>query len=344
MQRPVLPIPGPFPPPRWRVWLHAHGLQVARTLVATLLAFGASRALGLPEPHWAVISVLIVVRPELDGIDAGRQRLLGTLVGSLLGMAIAWARHHGMPDWLALATVLGGLAPLAASLDAFRAAPMAAVIISSAGGSALGVGLLRLAEIALGIGAGLMTRLLFQKLGPKSFDARRLAPFVRGLASLVGGRIGVEPMPTQALRDTLRKDLREIGRQGRERAPDTPAARIAALAAELYTAVQFLPPLEPEQPRETTLHAAAAAVHQCLREADAAWQTHRAFSAGHLREARGALDRAAEAARTRQDDPAPLERNLATVFALRRVLRALNGLRELHPAPPKQPPGAAQSG
>jgi|GEM_PF-6931860 len=329
-------------------WLHAHGLQVARTLVATLLAFGASRALGLPEPHWAVISVLIVMRPEIDGMGAGRQRLLGTLAGCGLGILMVWAEHRGIPDWLALGAALGGLAPAAAEIEALRAAPMAAVIVSSAGGhggGALGVGVLRLAEVATGILAGVATRFLFRHLAASRTERRQLVAFLDALTHPLAARFGVGPAPTQAQRDRLRQQVRTLGLQARTRGEAASGARIGALASELYTAVQFLPAPGRNDASATSLHAAAHAVLACLDETAAALRINAPTDTGTtlLRQAQGTLDRAAQSLRTQADAAASQERGLATVFALRRILRALKALRDLHAGVAATPQSATSS-
>ncbi|MDB5827628.1 MAG: rane protein-like protein, partial [Variovorax sp.] len=138
---------------RWR-----QGLPLA---IAVLAAWGVSLAVGLPESFWSVMSVLIVMRPSAGStLGAGWERVRGTAVGAAVGLAGVYLQHHGAP---ALATTLALVALLGLIGGAFpgmRSAPVAALIILSAGGipghSALQVAVLRMMQIGIGVGVALL--------------------------------------------------------------------------------------------------------------------------------------------------------------------------------------------
>jgi uncharacterized membrane protein YccC len=135
-----------------------HGLQLA---AAVLLACLASMVAGLPEQFWAVMSTLIVMRPNsASTFDAGWDRTRGTLLGVACGLLGVYLEHHGAP---ALATTLALVALLAfasATGPAMRSAPVAALIILAAGGiaghSALQVAALRVVQILIGVGVAML--------------------------------------------------------------------------------------------------------------------------------------------------------------------------------------------
>lgn len=135
-----------------------HGLQLAAAIVA---AYGLSRALHLPEAYWAVISVLIVSRPDAAATARlGWERVRATMLGAAAGVATAWAEPR-----VALGGGLLALLPVTAFAFAsgwasgWRTAAIAALIVadggSLAGHSAVRVALLRTLEIAVGVASGL---------------------------------------------------------------------------------------------------------------------------------------------------------------------------------------------
>ena len=70
-------------PGRWRA-----GAQLA---AAVAIAWGVSHLIGLPESFWAVMSVLIVMRPSAGStLEAGWDRVRGTFAGALAGLTTGW--------------------------------------------------------------------------------------------------------------------------------------------------------------------------------------------------------------------------------------------------------------
>src|SRR3569832_976596 len=82
-----------------------------RMVVSSVLAGTVSSLLHLPEMYWAVLSAVIVSRPGAGGsTKAGASRLIGTVFGSAVAMAVIGARVWHVPEvaLLAIAMVLLG--------------------------------------------------------------------------------------------------------------------------------------------------------------------------------------------------------------------------------------------
>ncbi len=83
----------------------------------------------------------------------------GTAAGALCGLAGVYLQHHGAPMLATTLAVVMLLAFASAAAPGLRSAPVAALIILSAGGipghSALQVALLRMAQIGIGVGVEL---------------------------------------------------------------------------------------------------------------------------------------------------------------------------------------------
>ncbi len=134
-----------------------------------LLAFATSALLHLPEGFWAVMSALIVVRPDTGStLGAGWDRVRGALVGTALGLAATALRHvDGAAEvaplaWVTLLAFAAGLTP------SLRGAPISALIVATSSGipghSAGQVALLRALEIGIGVAAALLVSLLDLRL------------------------------------------------------------------------------------------------------------------------------------------------------------------------------------
>lgn len=182
---------------RWRA-----GAQLA---AAVALAWVVAVAMRLPESFWAVMSVLIVMRPSAGGtLGAGWERLRGTAAGALCGLAGVYLQHLGAPvHATTLATVIL-LAFAGAALPGFRSAPVAALLILSAsaipGHSALDVALLRMLQIGIGVGVALAVALVASeyRAGPR-FDAG-CAALLRGMARRLAvlGSGGAAGLPAES--------------------------------------------------------------------------------------------------------------------------------------------------
>jgi uncharacterized membrane protein YccC len=174
------------------LWRHGRWRPGVQLAAAVALAWGVSVALHLPESFWSVMSVLIVMRPSAGStLDAGSDRVRGTAVGAVCGLAGVYLQHHGAP---VLATTLGVVMLLAfagAAVPGLRSAPVAALIILSAGGiaghSALQVALLRMVQIGIGVGVALaVSTVMSEYHAGERFDTG-CAALLHGIARRMAG-------------------------------------------------------------------------------------------------------------------------------------------------------------
>ena len=85
--------------------------QAIRLLVACGLAAGAAWLLGVPEGYWTLITAVVVMQPDLSHtLTAGRDRVLGTLVGAAFGLVLIALRQQG---WPTVPLFIAGLIPVA---------------------------------------------------------------------------------------------------------------------------------------------------------------------------------------------------------------------------------------
>jgi uncharacterized membrane protein YccC len=84
--------------------------QAVRIVAACVLSYGGSLLIGLQEGYWALITAVVVTQPALgDTLALGRDRVIGTLIGALVGLGILEAAAFAPSQllfWI-------GLAPLA---------------------------------------------------------------------------------------------------------------------------------------------------------------------------------------------------------------------------------------
>jgi uncharacterized membrane protein YccC len=128
-----------------------------RVTAGGMVAFATAEIAGLPEATWSVMTALIVMRaPAGRTLHAGRDRLLGTLLGAAIALLLVSLRVLRFPDLALIGLVLAATSCLVVWRPTLGAAPIAAIIvISSAGGhSPLHVAVLRVLEIAIGAVVG----------------------------------------------------------------------------------------------------------------------------------------------------------------------------------------------
>jgi len=140
--------------------------------------------LGLPERFWVVITVLIVMRADSGTtLDAGWDRVWGTLVGVLSGLLGVYLQHLGANALVVTLVIISMLAFASAALPLLRSAAVAALIILGAGElagySVLQVALLRVLQIGIGVGVSVALAMATSRW---STEARLVA----GCASLLG--------------------------------------------------------------------------------------------------------------------------------------------------------------
>ena len=128
--------------------------QATRLVGACALAYAAAAASGLPERYWALITAVVVTQPMLsDTLGAGRDRVLGTLVGAAVGFLVLLADQHGWPAMPLFWVTLAGLALLIAVQPYLRLSAVTLIVVAlvpGAGGAIYARPLDRVVEILIG--------------------------------------------------------------------------------------------------------------------------------------------------------------------------------------------------
>jgi uncharacterized membrane protein YccC len=215
-----------------------------RMTIAAVAAFALSRAVRLPEGYWAVLTALIVTRPHLGAtMSAAGGRLVGTLCGAALAAGVATLRAWHAPEVVLLIAAVAPLGALVAWRSDYRTAPIAAVIVLSAGaggGSALAAGLLRVAEIALGAGVGAAASFLLFRTDASHRAERLAASLLRRLGDMLAP--GAERL--DALLEASRAGNRALAviarTAGWDRAGARRAETLARLMARLHADIAFI--------------------------------------------------------------------------------------------------------
>jgi uncharacterized membrane protein YccC len=136
-----------------------HIWQAARTLAACGLAWGATSLCGLKEVYWALITTVIVTQSDLPAtLTLGRDRFLGTLLGTAAGLLIIEAVKHGLPSIPLFWAALMPLALISAVWPNMRIAciTLIVLILVPSAGPDFGRPIDRVAEILIGIVASIM--------------------------------------------------------------------------------------------------------------------------------------------------------------------------------------------
>lgn len=147
-------------------------VYIVKILTGTLLAWFGMRALGVAEPYWAVISVIIVTEPDFSVARANfRARLINTFSGSVI--ALAALALMGGTFWAMLTALIAAvlLAMLWSGYPSnWRLGPITVVILMSAAIQGQGprqelhLALLRVAEVLAGSAVALLQALVYSRL------------------------------------------------------------------------------------------------------------------------------------------------------------------------------------
>jgi len=186
-----------------------HGAQLA---IAVAVSYLVSLAVGLPEGFWAVMSALIVTRPDAGAtLGAGWDRIRGTLLGTVFGIVGVWLRHAGLGTPATTLLIVALLSFGSAGVPILRSAPMTALIILSSGGiaghSPMQVALLRIAEITIGVTVGLLISVAWPAARAATRFNAECAAVLRRSAANVAQALADTPR-TEAERDQASTDLR----------------------------------------------------------------------------------------------------------------------------------------
>jgi len=136
-----------------------HFWQAARILAACGLAWGMTSFCGLKEFYWALITAVIVTQSDLPATLAlGRDRFLGTLLGSAAGLLIIEAVKHGLPSVPLFCIALVPMALISAIWPNMRIAciTLIVLILVPSAGPGFGRPIDRVAEILIGVVASII--------------------------------------------------------------------------------------------------------------------------------------------------------------------------------------------
>jgi uncharacterized membrane protein YccC len=182
----------PNPGSRYQGW------QMA---VAVVVAYLASSVAGLPEHVWAVMSVLIVLRPSMAStFDAAGDRVRSTLLGAVCGLLGVGLMQFGVSVSVSTLGIVALLAYVSGAAPALRGAAVAALIILSSGDlpghSALQVAFLRVTQIGIGVGVALAIASLSSRFRAADQITTGCAKLLRGAAVRVA-QAGAQTKPAE---------------------------------------------------------------------------------------------------------------------------------------------------
>jgi len=144
---------------RRRLFIHA-----AKTALAAALCWWVALKLGLHDGYWGSISAIIVLQSNVGAtVTASRERVLGTLIGALLGFGFSFFGPLWLSYILALlvAVIVCGLLGLRNS-SRLACVTITIVMLVHVGGSHWRLALDRVSEVNLGIVVALaVTTLVF---------------------------------------------------------------------------------------------------------------------------------------------------------------------------------------
>jgi uncharacterized membrane protein YccC len=205
---------------------HQDGLLVAgRVGLSATLAYLVATLQHMPETYWPVMSAVIVARGGAKGASGSAgDRLIGTLAGAAVGLVASQMHRFGIPDWALLFLAMAPMAFLSADNTAFRAAPMAAMIVLSAAGSGkvghggaafgLGVAALRVLDVGLGTVVALFVSYVVLPSNAMAALRKNAAALMMPMANLLS--TGTRPDDAEAkdkftrLGAKTRKEMREL--------------------------------------------------------------------------------------------------------------------------------------
>lgn len=241
----------------WVLHHESELMAAARVGVSATLAYGVALFQHLPEPYWPVMTAIIVARGGARGSGASAtDRLIGTLTGAAFGLAASFGRHLAIPDYLLLFLAVTPLAFFSA--PAFRAAPMAAMIVLSAsaagsGAHGVGVAVLRTLDVGLGTLVALFVSYVLLRSNPVRWLRRDAAELLdpsltKLLVLAVRGKDAEAREKFTKLNAKVRRDLREVvilargirAKRAEKHLPETPANRFAVALSRLQATIQFI--------------------------------------------------------------------------------------------------------
>jgi uncharacterized membrane protein YccC len=253
-----------FDPLAVRARLESDWPEAARMVVAAMIAFGVAHLFHMREGYWSVLTTIVTARPQSGGTTlAGRDRLMGTVIGAGLASVFAIARLWHVPEIVLLASTLIPLGLLITVAGSFRTAPIAAVIVLSATPGAgvihpFGIAIYRSLQIGLG---ALISTIVSWVVVPSHGENRardRAATILTRLSDLFAQvlRTGhTTPQRIAELREESRTLLRELGAAARTAGTprDLDLRRLLRSLANMQADISFLDRVITSLPNQSLL-------------------------------------------------------------------------------------------
>jgi uncharacterized membrane protein YccC len=329
--------------------------HAARVAAAVGAAFAIGAIFHLPQGYWIVFTAIIVVQTSVGGtITASIERLGGTVVGGLIGVAATYLRAKSeIEEGLVISAAAAVAAFAAAIRPSLRVAPITAAIVLM-GGAAAHLGPItaaawRVAEIAIGGVVGVLATLLVFPARARRVVRYRAADASRHLAEVMGlfathfdaGGVEQDARPLhQAIRKSLAQADQALAETEREalwgRRPDAPEGLVRSLRRLSNDAVMIgralTKPL-PQASRERIGPSAVALLEAAsarLRNSAGALETFQATPPDSLDQSRAAFEAAVEQTRadrlTAEINFDAASRVFGLVFAMESLLANLSDL------------------
>ena len=137
----------------------AHLWHTVRILAACVLAYGAAKLIGLREEYWALVTAVVVTQPALhETLSASRDRVLGTLIGAVVGLAVIAAGQWGASRFALFWVAMVPLSILAAIKPSLRmgCVTLIIVVLVPATGNPFARPFERIIEILVGVLASIV--------------------------------------------------------------------------------------------------------------------------------------------------------------------------------------------
>jgi uncharacterized membrane protein YccC len=104
--------------------------QALRILAACAIAYGLAALTGLPERFWAMITAVVVTQPVLGAtLAAGRDRIVGTVIGAVAGLLVIEVARLGVSSLLLFWVALVPLAILTALRPNLRLSCITLIVV-----------------------------------------------------------------------------------------------------------------------------------------------------------------------------------------------------------------------
>lgn len=329
--------------------------HAARVAVAVGVAFAVGAIFRPPQAYWMVFTAIIVVQTSVGGtITASFERLLGTIVGALIGVGATYLRAKTeLQEGLVISAAAAIAAFAAAVRPSLRVAPITTAIVLMGGATAhmgpITAAAWRVLEIAIGGVVGVVTTLVVFPARARRVVRLKACETLRQMAELISlfaarfdqGGVDVEARPNhQAIRKSLAQADQHLAESEREtlwgRKADTPEGLVRSLRRVANDAVMIGRALAQPLPRASRERIGPSAIALLdaiairLRNSAGALDGFQVTPPDSLDQARGAFEAAVQQTRaarlTAEINFDAASRVFGLVFAMESLLANLSDL------------------